>query len=176
MIDSHHVVVPDARTMRSVGARIGALAARGDVIVLAGDLGAGKTTLTQGIAAGMGIEDQVTSPTFVIARVHVHPHAGPDLIHVDAYRLASLDEVVDLDLESEVDYAVTVVEWGEGKVDMLHESRLVVRITRTDVDEDDTRVVAFEPVSGHWLDDEFGDDNSDHNSDHNSDENSGGAS
>ncbi len=155
MSDRTRLEVPTPERMREVGAAIGRIARAGDVIVLSGDLGAGKTTLTQGIGKGLGIDEQVTSPTFVISRVHANPGVGPDLIHVDAYRLESLDEVVDLDLESEVDYGVTVVEWGEGKVDMLHDSRIVLRILRSDDPGDDARTIEFEPVSGHWVTDDL---------------------
>lgn len=153
--ESVRLHAPNAADMRSIGVTLGSIARMGDVIVLAGDLGAGKTTLTQGIAQGLGIEEPVTSPTFVIARVHVNESGGADLIHVDAYRLGSLEEVLDLDLESELDRGVVVVEWGEGKVDMLHESRLVVRISRSDSDDDEEREVVLEPVSGHWLTESF---------------------
>lgn len=147
------IEAPTASAMRDFGERLGRASHKGDVIVLAGDLGAGKTTFTQGIARGLGIEDRITSPTFVIARVHANPADGPDLVHVDAYRLQGLDEVIDLDLESDLEHGVTVVEWGEGKVDMLHDSRLVVRIIRSDDEDDDLRVVHLEPASGHWLQD-----------------------
>jgi tRNA threonylcarbamoyl adenosine modification protein YjeE len=102
------VVVADADAMRALGARIGQQARAGDVIVLDGELGTGKTTLTQGIAQGLGVSDAVTSPTFVIARIH--PSARLPLVHVDAYRLGSRAEVDDLDLPWEE--SVGVIEWG----------------------------------------------------------------
>ena len=86
----------------------------GDLVILSGDLGAGKTTLTQGIGAGLGVRGEITSPTFVIARVHPSLVGGPPLVHVDAYRLGGIDELDDLDLDTSLDDAVTVVEWGEG--------------------------------------------------------------
>ena len=140
-----------AERMREIGSAIGSRAREGDLIILSGDLGAGKTTITQGIARGMGIVDAVTSPTFVIARSHHHPAGGPDLVHVDAYRLSSVNDTLDLDLESDTDYSVTVVEWGEDVPDDLTTSRLVVRIQRTDDESDESRVVILEPRSGHWL-------------------------
>ena len=91
----------------------------GDLVVLTGDLGAGKTTLTRGIGAGSRGARCVTSPTFVIARVHPSESGGPALVHVDAYRLGDLAEVDDLDLDASLDDSVTVVEWGEGLVDDL---------------------------------------------------------
>ncbi len=105
---------PDAEAMREIG---GALAARleaGDLLVLSGELGAGKTTFTQGIGAGLQVRGAVTSPTFVIARVHPSLVDGPALVHVDAYRLGGIDEPDDLDLDTSLEDAVTVVEWGEG--------------------------------------------------------------
>ena len=109
----------------------------GDFVTLSGDLGAGKTTLTQGIGRGLGVRGAITSPTFVIARVHPSTTGGPPLVHVDAYRLESLDEVDDLDLDASLDDSVTVVEWGEGKVEGLAEDRLVVRIDHPTGDSDD---------------------------------------
>lgn len=137
--------------MRELGRRLGRAAIAGDVIVLSGELGAGKTTLAQGIGRGMGIIDAITSPTFVIARVHAHPADGPDLVHVDAYRLGSLAEVEDLDLGSDLECGVVVVEWGEGMVDGLSGSRIDVRITRPDDDADETRVVSISCSGDRWA-------------------------
>src|SRR4051795_4971836 len=100
--------------MHQLGERLSALLRAGDLVVLTGDLGAGKTTLTQGLGAGLGVRGQVASPTFIIARVHPPLADGPALVHVDAYRLGSLDEVDALDLDTSLDESVTVVEWGEG--------------------------------------------------------------
>jgi tRNA threonylcarbamoyladenosine biosynthesis protein TsaE len=99
-------------------------------VVLSGDLGAGKTTLTQGIGAGLGVRGDVTSPTFVISRVHPSIDGGPSLVHVDAYRLGSAAELDDLDLDASLDSAVTVVEWGTGVAEGLADDRLEVRIDR----------------------------------------------
>lgn len=122
--------IPTAETMREMGERIGRIAHGGDLIMLNGPLGAGKTTLTQGIAAGMGINGRVASPTFVIAMVHRSRNGGPDLVHVDAYRLASLDELDALDLDAQLDESVTVIEWGEGKTEVLAADRLSITIIR----------------------------------------------
>ncbi|MBC2934798.1 tRNA (adenosine(37)-N6)-threonylcarbamoyltransferase complex ATPase subunit type 1 TsaE [Nocardioides sp. zg-1228] len=122
---------PDAETMRRLGARVGASLVAGDLVVLTGELGAGKTTFTQGLGEGLGVRGGVTSPTFVIARVHPALGEGPDLVHVDAYRLGGLDELDDLDLDTSLDTAVTVVEWGAGLAEGLAESRLEVVIERT---------------------------------------------
>lgn len=98
----------------------------GDLLVLSGGLGAGKTSLAQGIAEGLGVRGPVTSPTFVIARVHPSLVGGPDLVHVDAYRLSGLAELDDLDLDDSLDEAVTVVEWGHGVAEQLSESYLEI--------------------------------------------------
>jgi tRNA threonylcarbamoyladenosine biosynthesis protein TsaE len=140
---------------REFGRRLSGLLRAGDLVLLSGPLGAGKTALAQGIGAGLGVAGDVTSPTFVIARVH-RPDAARGgrlaLVHVDAYRLgAAADpraEVDDLDLDASLDDSVTVVEWGDGVVEQLAEAHLRVRIDRRD---DDTRVVALEPHGGDWA-------------------------
>lgn len=124
------VHLPDARATRAYGEALAALLRAGDLVVLSGDLGAGKTTLTQGIGAGLGIRGQVASPTFIIARVHPSTTGGPALVHVDAYRLGSFDELEALDLDTSLDESVTVVEWGEGLVEGLAEDRLEIAIVR----------------------------------------------
>ena len=112
-------VVPDRDSMHALGSSIAGVLRAGDVVVLSGPLGAGKTTLTQGIGRGLNVRGDITSPTFVIARVHPSTINGPALVHVDAYRLGSFIEVDDLDLDASLDESVTVVEWGEGKVEGL---------------------------------------------------------
>jgi tRNA threonylcarbamoyladenosine biosynthesis protein TsaE len=152
------VVVPDRDAMHDLGARLAALLRPGDLVVLSGGLGAGKTTLTQGIGRGLGVRGEVTSPTFVIARVHPSTVDGPCLVHVDAYRLDSLDEVDDLDLDTSLEDSVTVVEWGEGKVEGLAEDRLLVSIERAagdavdDVEDHDPRTVRVSAVGPRWAD------------------------
>lgn len=123
-------VVPDAAAMRALGARVGRTLRAGDLVVLTGELGAGKTTFTQGLGEGLGVRAGVTSPTFVISRVHPSLVGGPDLVHVDAYRLGGVDELDDLDLDASLAEAVTVVEWGAGVVEQLAETRLEVLIER----------------------------------------------
>jgi tRNA threonylcarbamoyladenosine biosynthesis protein TsaE len=122
------LVVATADHMRALGGRLAGLLQAGDLVVLSGPLGAGKTTLAQGIGAGLGVRGQVTSPTFVIARLHPSLGAGPDLVHADAYRLGSRAEVDDLDLDADLATSVTVVEWGEGLVEDLAPSFLSVGI------------------------------------------------
>jgi tRNA threonylcarbamoyladenosine biosynthesis protein TsaE len=121
---------PDAETMRALGERLAGSLVAGDLVVLTGELGAGKTTFTQGLGTGLQVRGGVTSPTFVIARVHPSLVGGPDLVHVDAYRLGGLDELDDLDLDTSLDSAVTVVEWGAGLAEGLADSRLEVVIER----------------------------------------------
>jgi tRNA threonylcarbamoyladenosine biosynthesis protein TsaE len=119
--------IPTADAMRGLGRTLARLLRPGDLVILAGPLGAGKTTLVQGIGAGLGVRGPVTSPTFVIARVHP-PLAGPgpSLVHADAYRLGSVAEVDDLDLDTAG--AVTVVEWGKGLAEGLAADRLEISI------------------------------------------------
>ena len=124
------LIIDDADAMRAFGVRLGALLAGGDLVMLDGPLGAGKTTMTRGIAEGMGVAGRVASPTFVIANVHRSLGDGPDLVHVDAYRLESLDEVDALDLDASLDASATVVEWGEGKVEVLTPDRLTIKVAR----------------------------------------------
>jgi tRNA threonylcarbamoyladenosine biosynthesis protein TsaE len=129
----------------------------GDVVVLSGELGAGKTTLTQGLGGGLGVRGDVTSPTFVIARVHPSLGEGPALVHADAYRLGGVAELDDLDLDTSLDDAVTVVEWGEGIAEGLADDRLEIRIERAVADEADVaaeldpRQVRVSPVGRRWL-------------------------
>ena len=131
---------------RAFGAALAALLRAGDLVLLNGPLGAGKTALAQGIGAGLAVPGEVTSPTFVIARVH----RGGRLpfVHVDAYRLGSAIEVDDLDLDASVEDSVTVVEWGGGLVEQLADAYLEVRIGRN---EDEARTVTLVPHGGDWL-------------------------
>ena len=122
------VTVPTAEGMRILGRQLAGLLRAGDLVVLSGSLGAGKTTLTQGIGAGLDVRGPITSPTFVIARVHPSLAAGPDLVHADAYRLGSRAEVDDLDLDADLASSVTVVEWGEGLVEDLAPGYLAISL------------------------------------------------
>ena len=135
--------------MRDLGRRLAALLRAGDLVILAGPLGAGKTTLVQGIGAGLGVRGPVTSPTFMIARVHpALTGSGPALVHADAYRLGSFSEVDDLDLDTDAGSAVTVVEWGTGLAEPLAEDRLEITI---EPDQDgDVRTVRINGHGARW--------------------------
>lgn len=148
---SRVVSAPSPDSLRHLAQDIGRLCAGGDVLVLSGDLGAGKTTFTQGLALGLGIEERVTSPTFVISRVHPHPSGGPALVHVDAYRLGSLGELEDLDLDADLQRSVVVVEWGRGLAETLSPEGLDVVITRSDDPEDDVRTVTITARGDRWA-------------------------
>lgn len=133
------LTVPTADDMRTLGQQLAVELSAGDLVVLTGDLGAGKTTFVQGLAAGLGAPGPVLSPTFVIARVYRGGRLP--LVHVDAYRLGSRVEVDDLDLDADVAQSVTVVEWGDGLVDALAADRIVIAIRRSTDDADETRFV-----------------------------------
>lgn len=146
--------------MHALGRRLAGLLHAGDLVVLTGDLGSGKTTLAQGIGAGLGVRGPITSPTFVIARAHPSEVGGPALVHVDAYRLGSIAEVDDLDLDASLEDCVTVVEWGHGLVDDLASDRLDVVLTRPrgsdSVDDlDEPRGVVVDGVGARWADVEW---------------------
>jgi tRNA threonylcarbamoyladenosine biosynthesis protein TsaE len=135
--------------MRDLGRELAAWLRAGDLVILTGPLGAGKTTLVQGIGEGLGVRGPITSPTFVIARVHpALAGSGPSLVHADAYRLGSITEVDDLDLDADVARAVTVVEWGEGLAEGLAEDRLEISI-EPDPDSE-TRTVRLRGHGPRW--------------------------
>ncbi len=130
----------------------------GDVVILDGQLGAGKTTFTRGIGAGLRVRGPITSPTFVIARVHPSLVDGPSLVHVDAYRVASLEDIDALDLDASIEDSVTVVEWGVDRVEQLIDSYLLIRLVRPDIsgadvdDNADVRTLVWEAVGPRWGD------------------------
>ncbi len=130
----------------------------GDLLVLDGPLGAGKTTFTQGLGQALGVRGAVASPTFVISRVHPSLSGGPALVHVDAYRLGGGVDIDDLDLDADVDDAVTVIEWGRDRVEQLTDSHLLLELERPDGAEatadahtlDEPRTLRLTPVGPRW--------------------------
>ncbi|MEU9441180.1 tRNA (adenosine(37)-N6)-threonylcarbamoyltransferase complex ATPase subunit type 1 TsaE [Streptomyces sp. NPDC048304] len=148
------LTITSPEQMRELGRRLAKLLRAGDLVMLSGELGAGKTTLTRGLGEGLGVRGAVTSPTFVIARVHPSLGDGPPLVHVDAYRLGGgLEEMEDLDLDVSLPDSVIVVEWGEGKVEELTEDRLQVVIHRAVGDTtDEVRHVTLTGVGRRWAD------------------------
>ncbi|MEU4826363.1 tRNA (adenosine(37)-N6)-threonylcarbamoyltransferase complex ATPase subunit type 1 TsaE [Actinomadura sp. NPDC023710] len=141
--------------MRELGLRLAGLLRAGDLLVMTGHLGAGKTTLTQGIGEGLKVRGPITSPTFVIARVHPSLAGGPSLVHVDAYRLGGFAELDDLDLDASIAESVTIVEWGEGLAEGLAEDRLEMIISRGD-GPGEGREVRIVGVGDRWSDLELG--------------------
>jgi len=147
MMTAPSVLLPTVDDTRLFGARLAAVLRPGDLVILTGRLGAGKTALVQGIGAGLGVEGRIASPTFVIARVHPGPLP---LVHVDAYRLSSLGEVDDLDLDFDAGDVVTVVEWGHGLVEQINDERLEIVLDRFDDSEE--RVAQLIAHGGDWAD------------------------
>ena len=152
---AQRATIHDADAARHLGERLATRLRCGDLLILSGDLGAGKTTMTQGIGRGLQVRGDITSPTFVIARVHPSLVDGPPLVHVDAYRLGGIAELDDLDLDTSLDDAVTVVEWGEGVAEGLADQRLEIRILRSIgdslVEDHDPRQIVLQPVGARWL-------------------------
>ncbi|SDS18835.1 tRNA (adenosine(37)-N6)-threonylcarbamoyltransferase complex ATPase subunit type 1 TsaE [Microterricola viridarii] len=159
--------VPTAEGMHAFGLSLAAELRAGDLLVLDGPLGAGKTTFTRGLGEGLGIRGTVTSPTFVLARTHPSVVGGPALVHVDAYRLSDPMELDDLD----IDYAhsVVVVEWGAGMLDGVSESWLELRLQRpmgagdeqsgaeseTESEADEPRTVTIAGFGPRWAGTEY---------------------
>ncbi|TMR07201.1 tRNA (adenosine(37)-N6)-threonylcarbamoyltransferase complex ATPase subunit type 1 TsaE [Actinomadura soli] len=137
--------------MRELGVRLAGLLRPGDLLVMTGHLGAGKTTLTQGIGEGLKVRGPITSPTFVIARVHPSLAGGPPLVHVDAYRLGGFAELDDLDLDASVEESVTIVEWGEGLAEGLADDRLELIISRGNGPGEE-REVRITGIGPRWSD------------------------
>jgi len=162
------LTIPAAAQMRALGRALATQLRAGDLVILSGGLGAGKTTLTQGIGDGLGVRGPVTSPTFVIARVHpplradgtvvTSPGQRPALVHADAYRLGSALELDDLDLDTDTSSSVTVVEWGEGLAEGLAADRLEIAIAPEpggsgeldDMTADRARTVRISAVGERW--------------------------
>lgn len=159
-----YVEVSSREETQTFACALGRQLAAGDLLMLRGELGAGKTTFAQGIGSGMQVRGQVASPTFIVARVHPSLVGGPALIHADAYRITSLDDLETLDLDSTIDEAVTIVEWGEGKTEAMSDSRLEIDVTRArggyaghdgdvvdlEMMDDGRRVLTFHPHGRRW--------------------------
>ncbi|MET9328136.1 tRNA (adenosine(37)-N6)-threonylcarbamoyltransferase complex ATPase subunit type 1 TsaE [Tsukamurella sp. NPDC003166] len=147
MVSSSERVLPEVEDTEALGRELAGELAAGDLVILDGPLGAGKTALTRGIAAGLGVVGRVSSPTFIIAREHRPGESGgPGLVHVDAYRLGGLDELDALDLDTDLEDCVVVVEWGEGVAERLADRHLMVRLRRAE--GTDVRTVTWEWVDG----------------------------
>jgi tRNA threonylcarbamoyladenosine biosynthesis protein TsaE len=141
------IATGSADATRQVGERVGALVQAGDLVLLGGDLGAGKTTFTQGLARALGVAERVTSPTFTL--VHSYEGRGLRLIHADIYRLEHLQEVIDLGLPELLEEgAAAVVEWGDLAAPALLPDHLNIRMFFGPGDDD--RVMELEPVGAHW--------------------------
>lgn len=147
LMDTRRLAVAVAQQLRA-----------GDVIILTGELGAGKTTFTQSLARALGITAPITSPTFVLARHHNHPDDGLNLVHVDAYRITVADELASLDLESWLADSVVVVEWGRGTAEALSDAYLDIELIRrgatsdeliTDFSDDDVEEPRTAIITGH---------------------------
>jgi tRNA threonylcarbamoyladenosine biosynthesis protein TsaE len=155
--------LPDAESTRALGVALAGVLRTGDLVILTGDLGAGKTTLTQGLGEALHVRGHVASPTFIVAREHPplpRPDGttGPALVHVDAYRLGGLDELDALDLASSLDDSVTVVEWGHGLAEALTDDRLEIDLERPRggvTDDDDpqagTRRATLRAIGQRWA-------------------------
>ena len=140
-------VIPTPAAMHSLAAEIARILRPGDVVLLSGPLGAGKTTFAQGVGLALGAAERLTSPTFVIARMH--PARIP-IVHVDAYRLGGAAELDDLDLDAELEDVVTLVEWGRGLAEQLSGDRLEIDIERAQDPADHSRTVWIQPVGPRW--------------------------
>ena len=145
-----HVAVPSAEAMSEFAGQVGALLTAGDLLILQGELGAGKTTFAQGLGEALGVRGPITSPTFVLSRIHPSLVNGPDLVHVDAYRLGSASEVDDLDLDATADRSVTVVEWGAGVAEQLNDDWLHIAIS-PGATGPDSRHVLVVPHGARWA-------------------------
>lgn len=161
---SFTITVNSSEQTRAAGELLAKHLRRGDLVMLSGGLGAGKTTFTQGIGSGLQVKGRVSSPTFIVARVHPSLAGGPDLIHADAYRIKDLTDLETLDLDSTLDQAITVIEWGEGKTEQLSADRLEIEIQREQggiatssdgvVDlaemDDGKRTITIRPLGKRW--------------------------
>jgi tRNA threonylcarbamoyl adenosine modification protein YjeE len=142
------LTIADAEVMHQLGLRIAGLLRAGDLLILTGPLGAGKTTLSRGIGEGLGVIGTVSSPTFVIARTHKRTDGGPELVHVDAYRLGSPQELDDLDID--FGRSITLIEWGKGFTEGISDSWLDVVIDRDRTGATEVRTVTITGNGPRW--------------------------
>lgn len=164
VVNEVRVELASAEDTKALGAALAKVLRAGDLLILTGDLGAGKTTFTQGLGAALGVRGQIASPTFIVAREHAplprpDGSVGPGLVHVDAYRLGGLEELDALDLDASLDESVTVVEWGRGLAEALTEDRLEIDLVRPrggDLDlehpEEGVRQATLRPIGPRWAD------------------------
>jgi len=158
----------DLSQTEALGEALGEQLKAGDLVILTGALGAGKTTLTQSMGVGLNVREGIISPTFVLARQHPSLGDGPTLIHVDAYRLKDQNDVDTLDLESTLAESVTVVEWGLGKVEHLTDSRLEIQLDRealaapnanpweeSEEEPDEPRLFSLKGIGPRWDENTF---------------------
>ncbi|WP_299167166.1 tRNA (adenosine(37)-N6)-threonylcarbamoyltransferase complex ATPase subunit type 1 TsaE [uncultured Arthrobacter sp.] len=161
---SQEFCVASAEELQRAAESLGSRLAAGDLLILTGELGAGKTTFTQGLGRGLGVREGIISPTFVLVRNHPSLTGGPGLVHVDAYRLESDAEIDDLDLETTLEDSVTVVEWGAGRVEHLADSWLHLTLVRPvlssaaepsavpeEDDDDESRQVRIDAYGPRWA-------------------------
>ncbi|HEY4556972.1 MAG TPA: tRNA (adenosine(37)-N6)-threonylcarbamoyltransferase complex ATPase subunit type 1 TsaE [Enteractinococcus sp.] len=160
----HRQELANIAETQAFAAQVAKLLRAGDVIILTGELGAGKTTFTQALASALGMTAPITSPTFVLARHHNHPGEGLNLVHVDAYRITGTDELASLDLESWLADAVVVIEWGRGLAEELTDSHLDIELIRpgaatgelvtdfSDDDVDEPRTAIITGYGPRWED------------------------
>ena len=141
--------VRDADEMHALGIRIGKQLRPGDLVALVGPLGAGKTTMTRGVGEALGAIGNVSSPTFVIARTHKRENGEAPMVHVDAYRLGSADELDDLDID--FPNSIVLVEWGKGMLDDINDNLLEVEIARDHTGESETREVTITGIGPRWA-------------------------
>lgn len=140
--------IPTSEDMHALGVQLGRLLRAGDLVLLDGPLGAGKTTLTRGIGEGLGVRGPITSPTFVIARQHPSLADGPGLVHVDAYRVQTWNELEDLGIAFDLDRNVVVAEWAAGRLEGIADAYVTVHISRHDDDEE--RDVVIDTTGQRW--------------------------
>lgn len=143
------LLVRDADEMHALGIRIGKQLRAGDLVVLVGPLGAGKTTMTRGVGEALGVIGNVSSPTFVIARTHKRENGEAPMVHVDAYRLGSAEELDDLDID--FPNSIVLVEWGKGMLDDISDNLLEVEIARDHTGESETREVTITGIGPRWA-------------------------